>query len=85
MNKTIPYRKAIYATQGLKTAHIKYTAKENISITYDKQLRKYRSRLAIDSLILFTEIGYRFSLIMTALMMLISGLMILYTVFIYIT
>jgi len=80
MNKTVPYRKAIYATQGLKTDFIVYKTVTLGAIKQDKQEKKYRSGLAIDSLILFTELGYRFSMIMTVLMMVMSAFMIVYSV-----
>lgn len=85
MNKTVPYRKAIYANCGLKTDNLKYTVKNVENTGIDHMEKKYRSGLAIDSLILFTEVGYRFSMIMTALMMLVSIFMIVYSVVIYAT
>ena len=85
MNKTVPYRKAIYANCGLKTDNLKYTVKNVENTEIDQVEKKYRSGLAIDSLILFTEVGYRFSMIMTALMMLVSIFMIVYSVVIYAT
>lgn len=85
MNKTVPYRKAIYANCGLKTDNLKYTVKNVENTGIDQMEKKYRSGLAIDSLILFTEVGYRFSMIMTALMMLVSIFMIVYSVVIYVT
>lgn len=85
MNKTVPYRKAVYANCGLKTDNMKYTVKNSESAGIDQIEKKYRSGLAIDSLILFTEVGYRFSMIMTALMMLVSIFMIVYSVVIYAT
>ena len=84
MNKTIPYRKAIYAGSGLKTANLKYDVKVEGSNYVDAKERRYRSGLAVDSLILFTDFGYRFSFWMTSLMMLISVFMIIYTVIVYI-
>ncbi len=83
MNKTIPYRKAIYAGSGLRTATIKYDAKSNYSKLVDSKEKKYRSSLATDTLILFTDLGYRFSFGMTSIMMLISVFMILYTVVVF--
>ena len=72
MNKTIPYRKAIYASQGLKTDALKYNVITASESKTDKTERGYRTGLAVDSLILFTEMGYRFSMTMTAIMMLMS-------------
>lgn len=85
MNKTVPYRKAIYATQGLKTYQINYKSDKSVRVTYDRQAKGYRSALAVDSLILFTELGYRFSMTMTILMMLMSVFMVIYTIVVYVT
>lgn len=85
MNKTIPYRKVIYACCGLKTQYILYHVaandkrKENI----EKEEKKYRRRLAVDTLILFTDIGYRFSVLMTTIMMLVTIVMAVYSMVIY--
>lgn len=83
MNKTIPYRKAIYAASGLKTDMIVYNVLPSAAKKADKKEHRYRSGLATDSLILFTEVGYRFSITMTLLMMLISIAMTVYSVVIY--
>ena len=84
MNKTVPYRKAIYASQGLKTDILYYKATGKVAMK-DKQEKGYRTGLAIDSLILFTHLGYRFSVSMTALMMLMSIFMVIYSIVIYAT
>lgn len=85
MNKTVPYRKAIYAGAGLKTDTITYQVKSAETGHTDKGEQKYRVSLAIDSLILFTEVGYRFSITMTLLMMLMSVLMLVYSFGVYVT
>ena len=85
MNKTIPYRKAIYASQGLKTDALKYNVIPASEGKTDKTERGYRSGLAVDSLILFTEMGYRFSMTMTAIMMLMSVFMLAYSIVIFVT
>lgn len=82
MNRTVPYRKAIYAASGLKTDHIVYKPKVS-NIERDKQENHYRSGLAMDSLVLFTDVGYRFSITMTTIMMLMSIVMLVYSVIIY--
>lgn len=83
MNKTIPYRKVVYAESGLKTDNLKYDVKQSVKTSYDKETRSYRAELASDSLILFTEMGYRLTKLMTAVMMLFSIIMIVYTVAVY--
>lgn len=84
MNKMILYRKAVYASAGLKTDVIAYQATGGAWRSGKKE-KNYRSGLAVDSLILFTEVGYRFAIAMTALMMLVSVFMVIYSVVIYAT
>ena len=79
MNKTIPYRKAIYAGSGLKTANIKYDVVRTDNLQKDSKEDRYRASLAVNTLILFTEVGYRFSFWMTSLMM----FMLVYTLVVY--
>ena len=85
MNKTVPYRKAIYASCGLKTNNIKYKSIDHAIVLSDKKEHKFRFGLAVDSLILFTEVGYSFAKIMTVFMMLMSIFMTLYSIMIYAT
>lgn len=82
MNKSVPYRKAIYSNCGLKTDNIIYTTIKTDSVS-DKKERKYRRGLATDSLILFTDIGYRFSITMTIMMMIMTAFMVVYSLVIY--
>lgn len=84
MNRAVPYRKAIYANCGLKTDCIKYKATGDAIIRPDKKEKKYRLGLAVDSLLLFTEVGYRFSISMTMLMMFMSIFMLFYSVLVYV-
>ncbi len=84
MNTTTVYRKAIYANCGLKTENIRYAVTGRTE-SMDREEKKYRSRLATDSLILFTQVGYRFSMAMTFLMMFMSVVMLLYTLITYFT
>lgn len=68
MNKTIPYRKAIYANCGLKVDTIYYNSIRNLKIkNVDETTRK---NVAVESLILFTDVAYKAALIMTFVMML---------------
>lgn len=73
MNKSVPYRKAIYSNCGLKTTNMTYHVLETPATDFNmgKKEKKYRKNLAIDTLLLFTELGYRFSMAMMALMMLV--------------
>lgn len=84
MNKTVPYRKAIYAGSGLKSDNLKYSVEKKVRRSTDKKESRYRSGLATDSLILFTKVGYRFSMTMTFIMMFASVFMVAYSVITYI-
>lgn len=85
MNKTIPYRKIAYANCGLKTDNLKYDVVHQVNWTNDEKEKSYRISLAVDSLILFTEMGYSFAKMMTVLMMCMSIAMLFYSLFIYTT
>ncbi len=83
MNRTVPYRKAVYASAGLKADTVMYSPTGRGGEGLDRRERGYRSMLAVDSLILFTQLGYRFAVAMTMLMMLVSVFMIVYSVVIF--
>lgn len=83
MNKAVFYRKAIYATSGLKSDNILYDIGKDKKEKYNDKEKGYRLDLAIDSLLLFTEVGYQFSIMMTVMMMLISIFMTVYSIVIY--
>lgn len=85
MNKTVPYRKAVYANCGLKTDRICYARTGSGVCREDRAEERYRAGLAIDTLIQFTNFGYAFSVSMTLLMMVISLFMIVYSVVVYVT
>ena len=80
---TIPYRKAVYASVGLKMASIRYEPKEEQSGTLCFE-ETDRGGTAVNALVVFTDIAYKISLAFTMLMaafMIAAGL---YTVIIYI-
>jgi len=81
MNKTIPYRKAVYANCGLKCESYYYESnaeKKKKSHKLARQEKRVRRALAIDSIILFTDAAYRFSIMMTIAMM---GIMVLAAIY----
>ena len=85
MNKAVPYRKAVYANCGLKRDNIVYE-RENViggKDRRDRQEKNYRRNLAIDTLILFTQMGYRFAVWMTSTMIIITLVMAGYSVITY--
>ncbi len=83
MNKSVPYRKAVYANCGLKTINIRYTITKIGLEKTDKMEYRYRKDLAVDSMILFTQVGYKFSVAMTIAMMVVAILVAIYSAVIY--
>ena len=70
MNKTVPYRKAVYSASGLKTANLTY---KNIAPVIEKEdylTKNYRKNLALDSFLIFTDLGFKVSFFITSLMLL---------------
>lgn len=87
MNKTIPYRKAVYANCGLKYESCYYhiTGKTDIQAYERKNEKKERKGVAVDSLILFTDVAYKFSIFLTAAMMMVAVFAAVYALFIFMT
>ena len=84
MNHSVPYRKALYAGSGLKSANITYTSKAGSSQhSLTKEEKKYRKTLATDSLILFTRVGYSVSFSLTIFMMAVAIIVAVYSVVIF--
>ena len=81
MNVKIPYRKAVYANCGLKQTFIQYKISPS---SQEKSTIKDRRELAIDSLLLFTDIGYRISIFMSTIMLLFSVFVAIYSIFIFV-
>ena len=72
----MPYRKAAYAASGLKVSMISF----DCSISNNQ---RSKISLAIDSLALYTNAGYKISVCITLLMMFVSIAELIYTVVIY--
>lgn len=84
MNKTIFYRKAIYMNCGLPTTALCYKPMKSIPVKRDTQEHKYRVRLAVDAMLLFTDIGYRISAVLTSIMIIVALLTGIYAACTYI-
>lgn len=82
MSKTIPYRKAVYANCGLHLKNIRY---QNEKYKEEKKYNKEKRELALNSLLLFTDIVYRMTSIMTIIMMVITFVMAVYAMMIFFT
>lgn len=82
LNAKIPYRKAVYANCGLKKSVIPYqiSSKDKRAVSH-----KYRRSIAIDSLILFTNVAYKFAITMSFIMMLLLLGTAIYAIVIFIS
>ena len=68
MNVYVPYRKAMYMNCGLKTDTIAYDNRETIRKARNREERGNRSGLAVDTLIIFTDILEKFSMLVSAIL-----------------
>ncbi len=84
INKTIPYRKAIEANCGLKVANVEYNPSMSTMTKLDKNTKKERSKNAFDSLILFTDVCYKASVILSVLMILIVIAVAIYSIVMFV-
>ena len=75
MCQVTPYRKAVYASSGLRYATIFFAP----SSTRKLQDKAYRTDTAINALLLFTRIGYRISIGLALFMMAVALFMIIYS------
>ncbi len=84
ISKTIPYRKAIYSNCGLDLYVFEYEPQKKHNQAIIKGQRHERYNLAIDSLILFTNLAYKVSLIMAIVFLLSTLIVAGYTIFVFI-
>ena len=82
-SSTIFYRKAVYANCGLKCANIVYDVTSHEKHDFTKKQKKYREDLAVESLILHTNVAYKISTWLTGLMMAVTLFVLIYTVIIF--
>ena len=72
-NSNVVYRKAVYASTGLKISELEFDGEAH-------NQEQYRAALAVDSLVLYTNFGYSFSLKFAFVMMVITLAELFYTV-----
>lgn len=77
ISANLPYRKAAYATCGLKMAELEIPGSIRNNV-------HERFSLASDSLVLYTDFGYKFSIGLTALMFAVTFAELIYTIVIWI-
>lgn len=83
-NRAVPYRKAVYANCGLKMSQLEYEPTYKVDYSHDKKERRARKGLAIDSLLLFTDIGYKAALSLSVLMAMVMVFSAIYAVVMYV-
>ena len=70
MSTTVPYRKALYASCGLKVDTLTYEPQNPRFVPDTREQGRMKQDTALTSLILFTDVAYKLSIAMTVLMML---------------
>ena len=83
MNHATMYRKAVLAASGLASTYLTFEPKQQVAT--DKESAKERRSLAMDSLILFTDIGYKVAFVLAIVMLCFAAVVGIYTVIIYAT
>lgn len=83
LNRSIPYRKAVYANCGLRFKVMHFDPVFRTYYGKDKKTKRFRKNLALDALLLYTDIGTRFSTLMAGLMALIAAVLAVYSLVVY--
>lgn len=80
MSKVVLYRKFTYANSGLKYTTIPYHIQghKKPDMSFEK-----RKELAVNTLVMFTDIAYKFSMVMICTMLAITIATLMYTVILY--
>ena len=84
MNAYIPYRKAMYMNCGLKADTLVYDNKSLASSGRNREERSTRSSLALDTLIIFTNVLEKFSMLVSVILFSVMVIMfgwIVYSIF----
>lgn len=68
MNIYVPYRKAMYMNCGLKTDTIVYDNRISEKRAHNREERGQRSGLAVDTLVIFTDVLEKFSLLVSVVL-----------------
>lgn len=84
MSKTIPYRKAIYTNCGVNLCSLNYDPIIKIKNKLNRQVKSSKYNLATESLILFTNIAYKFSVIMAIIFLISTFFVAGYSIFVFI-
>jgi len=83
LNRMIPYRKALYANCGLNMCYLEYEPVAEGNYSYDRKAKEKRWGVAIDSLLLFTDVGYRIAAVLAGIMVALMMCIAVYALVIY--
>jgi glycosyltransferase involved in cell wall biosynthesis len=83
ISKSIPYRKALYANSGLKMDSLDYVRISNNNQNYKKEKGVFRNRMALNSLIIYTNLAFKIAITITFVMFCITMLSGIYVLLIY--
>ena len=81
MNAYIPYRKAMYMNCGLRADTLVYENKKKAGSARNREERSTRSSLALDTLIIFTNVLEKFSMLVSVILF--SVMMIMFAWIVY--
>ena len=81
MNAYIPYRKAMYMNCGLRADTLVYENQKKAGSARNREERSTRSSLALDTLIIFTNVLEKFSMLVSAILF--SVMMIMFAWIVY--
>lgn len=83
MNHVQMYKKAANANSGLKQTFLTFSERKAEKADYKSQ--KERSALAMNSLLLFTDVGYKIAFVMSIVMLIFAAIVGIYTVVVFAT
>ena len=84
VNSWIPYRKAAYIGSGLAYTALPYQVAQAYKTKHENEIESYRKGIAVDTLMLYTDIAYKFSIVMSLIMALLTLASLVYTVVVFI-
>ena len=83
MNHVQMYKKAANANSGLKQTFLSFAETKVEKADYKSQ--KERKSLAMNSLLLFTDVGYKIAFVMSIVMLIFAAIVGIYTVIVFAT
>jgi len=83
ISKAIPYRKALYANSGLKMDSLAYIEIKNSAIKSKKQESIFRNKMALNSIVIYTNLAFQIAIGITILLFSITLFSGIYALIIY--